>query len=223
MKQMLRMSDNADILELEQETYKYSTQDGLDEILVGLGLIILACVIEVLDSGSYDVFCWYGILLLLIIFRIPIMERLRRKVTYPRIGYVKAHQDEPSPFLVVVLFSVLTISVVVPLALVMIPSDISFYNTGLKYMPVSLGVVMILRSFFLTEKTGDRRYFAFGLLTVTTGLIFTLLEFKPPRAGPVLYVFGWGVVITLVSLTTFIRFIRKYPIIDPDEVEASEQ
>jgi len=222
MKQMLRMSDNEDILELEQETYRYSMQDGLDEILVGLGLIILACVIEVQDSSSYDVFYWYGILLL-IVFRTPIMEKLRRKVTYPRIGYVKAHQDEPSPPLMVVLFSVLTISVVVSLALVMIPSDISFYNTGLKYMPVSLGVVMILRSFLLAEKTGDRWYFAFGLLTVTTGLIFALLEFEPPRAGPVLYLLGWGVVITLVSLTTFIRFIRKYPIIDPDEVEASEQ
>jgi hypothetical protein len=217
------MSDNADILELEQETYRYSTQDGLAEIHIGLGLIILACVIEVLDYSSYDVFCWYGIFFLLIVFRTPILEKLRRKVTYPRIGYVKIRQDEPSQPLMVVLFSVLTISVGVSLALVIIPSDISFYYALWKYSPVSIGVVMILRSFFLVEKTGDRRYFAFGLLTVTTGLFFALLEFEPPRAGPVLYVLGWGVVIILVGLTTFIRFIRKYPIIDPDEVEASEQ
>ena len=197
-------------------------QDGLDEILIGLGLLIFACVIEVQDFSSYGAFCWYGILLLLIIFRTPILEKLRRKVTYPRIGYVKVCQDEPSPLLMVVLFSVLTISLVVILALVSIPSDIPIVDTGWKYMPVSIGVVMILRSFFLVEKTGDRRYFAFGLLTVTTGLIFALLEFEPPRAGPVLYILGWGVVITLVSLTTFIRFIRKYPIIDPDEVEASD-
>lgn len=220
---MLRMSDNADILELEQETYRYSTQDGLAEIHIGLGLIILACVIEVLDYRSYDVFCWYGILFLLIVFRTPILEKLRRKVTYPRIGYVKVRQDEPSQPLMVVLFSVLTISVGVSLALVIMPSDISFYDALWKYSPVSIGVVMILRSFFLVEKTGDRRYFAFGLLTVTTGPIFALLEFEPPRAGPVFYVLGWGVVIILVGLTTFIRFIRKYPIIDLDEVEASEQ
>jgi hypothetical protein len=220
---MLRMSDNADILELEQETYRYSTQDGLDEILIGLGLIIIAWMIESRDIRSYGFFSSPVIFILLIVFRTPILEKLRRKVTYPRIGYVKVRQDKPSPFLMVVLFSVLTISVVGSLALVMVPSDISFYDTLLKYLPVSLGVVLILHSFVLVEKTGDRRYFAFGLLTVTTGPIFALLEFEPPRAGPVLYVLGWGVVIILVGLTTFIRFIRKYPIIDPDEVEASEQ
>ena len=46
MKQILKMSDNADIQELEQETYRYSMQDGLAEILVGLILVAFAGVIE---------------------------------------------------------------------------------------------------------------------------------------------------------------------------------
>ncbi len=220
---MLRMSDNADILELEQETYRYSMQDGLAEIFAGLGFIIIAWMIESRDIRSYGFFSSPVIFILLIVFRTPILEKLRRKVTYPRIGYVQVHQDEPSPPVVIMLFFVLTMVVVVPLALVVILSDISFYDTLWKYMPVSLGMVMIPAGFALVEKTGDRRYFAFGLLGVTTGLIFALLEFEPPRAGTVLYILGWGVVIILVGLTTFIRFIRKYPIIDPDEVEASEQ
>jgi hypothetical protein len=223
MKQMLRMPDNADIQELEQETYRYSMQDGLAEIFAGLGLIIFACMIGVQDIESYGFFCSYCIFLLLIVFRTPILEKLRRKVTYPRIGYVKVRRDEPSPPVMVVLFSVMTIIVIVSGALVIIPSDLPIYDILWKYMPVSLGMVMIPAGFSLVEKTGDRRYFAFGLLGVTTGLIFALLEFEPPKAGPVLYLLGWGVVIILVGLTTFIRFIRKYPIIDPDEVEASEQ
>ncbi len=223
MKQMLRMSDNADILKLEQETYRYSMQDGLTEIFVGLGLIIVAWVIESQDIKSYGFFASPVIFILLIVFRTPILEKLRRKATYPRIGYVQVHQDEPSPPVMVVFFFAVAIVVVVPLALLVIPSDISFYDTLWKLSLVSIGIVMIAASFSLVEKTGDRRYFAFGFLGMTTGLIFALLEFEPPMAGPVLYLLGWGVVIILVGLTTFIRFIRKYPIIDPDEVEASEQ
>ena len=215
MKQMLRMSDNADIHELEQETYRYSMQDGLVEILVGLIFVTFAGVIE-------D-FSWHYTFLLLIVFMIPLLEKLRRKVTYPRIGYVKVRQDEPSRPGMAVLFFVMAILVVVPLAWVLIPSDNPIYDILWRYSPIVFGVMMILPSFFLVEKTGDRRYYALGLLTVTTGLIVALLEFEFPRAGPVLYLRGWGVAIILVGLTTFIRFIRKYPIIDPDEVEASEQ
>jgi hypothetical protein len=226
MKQMLRMSDNVDILELHQETHRYSMQDGLAEFHLGLGLITIAGMIEVEDSSSYGIFEFlivYCIFILLIAFRTPILEKLRRKVTYPRIGYVKVHEDDPSRPLMVVILFVMMVYLAIFLAPIIGPSDISFYDATCKYLPVSLGVMAILYSFALAEKTGDRRYFAFGLLTVTTGLIFALLEFEPPRAGPVLYVLGWGVVTTLVSLTTFIRFIRKYPIIDSDEVEASEQ
>ena len=198
-------------------------QDGLAEILAGLGCIIIAWMIESQDIRSYGFFTSPVIFLLLIVFRTPILEKLRRKVTYPRIGYVKVRQDEPSQLVTVMLLFVLTISAVVSLALVLVPSDIPIYDTLWKCFQVSLGMVMIPASFSLVEKTGDRRYFAFGLLGVTTGLIFALLEFEPPMAGIILYLLGWGVVIILVGLTTFIRFIRKYPIIDPDEVEASEQ
>ena len=198
-------------------------QDGLAEILAGLGCIIIAWMIESQDIRSYGFFTSPVIFLLLIVFRTPILEKLRRKVTYPRIGYVKVRQDEPSQLVTVMLLFVLTISAVVSLALVLVPSDIPIYDTLWKCFQVSLGMVMIPASFSLVEKTGDRRYFAFGLLGVTTGLIFALLEFEPPMAGIILYLLGWGVVIILVGLTTFIRFIRKYPIINPDEVEASEQ
>ena len=212
---MLRMSSNADIQELEQETYRYSMQDGLAEILFGISLIASAGLID--DFGAYGSFAW------LIIFMIPIWEKLRRKLTYPRIGYMKVRQDAPSLPGMAVLFLVMTILVVVPIAWVLIPSDNPIYDTLWKYFPVAFGVMMILPSFFLVEKTGDRRYYALGLLTMTTGLIFTLLEFEAPRAGPILYLLGWGVAIILIGLTTFIRFIRKYPVIEPDEVEASEQ
>lgn len=198
-------------------------QDGLAEILAGLGCIIIAWMIESQDIRSYGFFTSPVIFLLLIVFRTPILEKLRRKVTYPRIGYVKVRQDEPSQLVTVMLLFVLTISAVVSLALVLVPSDIPIYDTLWKCFQVSLGMVMIPASFSLVEKTGDRRYFAFGLLGVTTGLIFALLEFEPPMAGIILYLLGWGVVIILVGLTTFIRFIRKYPIINPDEVETSEQ
>jgi len=220
---MLRMSDNADIRELEQETHRYSMQDGLAEIFVGFGLTIVAWMIESQDIRSYGFFFSPVIFLLLIAFRTPILEKLRRKVTYPRIGYVKVHQDEPSPPVMVVFFFAITILFVVPFALIVIPSDISFNDALCKCSLVSTGIVMIAASFSYVEKTGDRRYFAFGLLGMTTGLIFALLEFEPPMAGPVLHLLGWGVIITLVGLTTFIRFIRKYPIIDPDEVDASEE
>ncbi len=223
MKQMLRMSDNADILELKQETYRYSMQDGLDEIFVGLGLIIVAWIIESRDIRSYGFLSSPVIFILMIVFRTPILEKVRRKVTYPRIGYVKVHQDDPSPPVMVVLLFAITIIAAAPLALMVIPSDQFYYDTIWTLSLVSTGMVMIAASFSYVEKTGDRRYFAFGLLGMTTGLIFALLEFEPPKAGPVFYLLGWGVVITLVGLTTFIRFIHKYPIIDPDEVEASEQ
>ena len=140
---MLRMSDNADIRELEQETHRYSMQDGLAEIFVGFGLTIVAWMIESQDIRSYGFFFSPVIFLLLIAFRTPILEKLRRKVTYPRIGYVKVHQDEPSPPVMVVFFFAITILFVVPFALIVIPSDISFNDALCKCSLVSTGIVIV--------------------------------------------------------------------------------
>jgi hypothetical protein len=73
------MSQSADFRKLEQKAYHSYYQDGLIDLITG-SVILLMAISEATDSST-----WNLLALLLIFAYMP----LKRRLTYPRLGYVK--------------------------------------------------------------------------------------------------------------------------------------
>jgi hypothetical protein len=74
------MSKVSDLTELKRKTFLATIQDGLDELLGGIFILIVA--------GMYLDLLFYIVLLLVIGLRNRILEGMRKKYTYKRIGRV---------------------------------------------------------------------------------------------------------------------------------------
>jgi hypothetical protein len=75
----MMMSQSADFRKLEQKAYQSYHQDGLIDLITG-SVILLMAISEATDSST-----WNLLALLLIFAYMP----LKRRLTYPRLGYVK--------------------------------------------------------------------------------------------------------------------------------------
>jgi hypothetical protein len=73
------MSQSADFRKLEQKAYLSYHQDGLIDLIIG-SIVLCIAISEVTDSSI-----WNLIALLLIFAYMP----LKRRITFPRLGYVK--------------------------------------------------------------------------------------------------------------------------------------
>ena len=80
------MTTNINWKEIERKAYRDAQQDGLMEILSGLGMIFIAGMVSGTLSTAFAP--------LIVLFFKPALEALRRRFTYPRIGYVKLPEGE---------------------------------------------------------------------------------------------------------------------------------
>ena len=79
------MDEKVNLEEIEKKSYRNLNEDGLQEIAIGLVLTLY--------SGLWST----GIIGVIVVFQLVILpkffELVRKRYTYPRIGYVK-HFDE---------------------------------------------------------------------------------------------------------------------------------
>ena len=205
-----------DLLELEQVTYRESMRDGLTEFLLGLVLIVIPGLM--LKSIFVPIFVAFYIL-----FLPQGIETFRRRFTYPRTGYVKLREEQPPK---------LSLGVAVVVLLIFISIIAVFYSLIIgvidryfiwKCLPTVFGFIMWGPSLYLKDKTGQNRYYLFGTLMTITGLAVTLAVFIPATYSLTIYMLSWGLVFLVLGVIRFALFIRKYPVIDTQEDDSSEQ
>jgi hypothetical protein len=114
------MTQEIDLKELEKKAYRDSQQDGLMEVMMGLILMTF--------GGFFysPIFAFY---ILLIIFSGKIVEFVRRRYTYPRIGVVKFHRENPKDALTGVFLFELAV-IVIMFTLISIFGNVTDYSSG---------------------------------------------------------------------------------------------
>jgi uncharacterized membrane protein HdeD (DUF308 family) len=205
-----------DLLKIERGTYRESMKDGLTEFLLG----IVLCVIPGLMLKSYFVPIF---VVFYIIFLPQGIEAFRRKYTYPRTGYVK-FREEKTPKLT------LGVAAAVLLAFITIIAILYSLSIGVidryfiwKWLPTVFGVIMVGPSLYLRDKTGQNRYYLWGVLTTISGLAVSLAPFISAEVSLAVYMFSWGSVFMVLGIIRFVIFIRNNPVIDTPEDDSGEQ
>ena len=136
---------------------------------------------------------------------------------------MKLREEEPPKVtagvvVAVILMIAAGIIVVYAISIGFISSD-----TIYRWVPAFFGVIMWAPSLYLTDKTGQKRYYLFGALMTITGFAVALADFLPVEAVVVVYSLSWGAVFFVLGITRAVLFIRKYPVIESPEDDSGEQ
>lgn len=188
------MSQNISLKEIERKVWTSYFEDGLWDIF--LGLLMLTGGIRGLTDNL-----WFYLMLL----PAALAPTLGKKfVTIPRMGLVKFGSARKVKRKKVV--AVLIISVLATLALLLL----SLSGLALPKIPISPIIAIFYAGVFglLAYYTDFRRLYAYGLFFAISEVLWGVFG-KP--IGPIVDTVS-GILILLVGLVVFIRFLRKYPI-----------
>ncbi len=185
------------LTDVEQKTRMVLHEDGLDEILVGLSLGIMA--VFFLDF-RLSIALIAGCLI-----QILVKPACRRRFTYPRVGYAKL-KEAAGQMPGLVRFAIAAGIVAVALAL--------FYVSALRWLlPAYLGIVLAGITFVQVRRTAHSYdYFIMGLF-LASGLLGLLLILLGCNPGLATAVQGWALAGLLMPVGA-IRlglFLRKHP------------
>ena len=206
------MTQEIDLKELEKKAYRDSQQDGLMEVMMGLILITF--------GGFFysPIFAFY---ILLIVFSGKIVEFVRRRHTYPRIGFVKFHRENPKDALTGVLLFEFAVIVII-FTLISISGDVADYSRWVNWAPLFFGMILVGPFAHAASRSGSVRYYGYAILSVILGLFFSLIEFGSGFTGLILYLVLIGGFLVLGGLVIFIRFLRKYPLPEKETHDGSK-
>ena len=191
------MATKIDLQDIEIKTRMALHQDGLDEILVGLSLGIMA--IFFLDfrlSIAMIAGCAIQILL---------KPACRRQITYPRVGYAKL----PDPKDKTTGQKILLLAIV----LVLIGAGLFFVSQLRWLLPLYLGIVLAgvtLAQTWRVAHTYDYFIVILFLASGLVGLLLVSLDYEPMVATAIQ---GWALAGLLIpiGIVRLNLFLHKYP------------
>ena len=196
--------NEADLEEMEQKTYKEFMQDGFTEIFVGIFLVGMGSLFAVERTIVF-------IMLFAVIFFPRIMERLKRRYTYPRIGYAKLHVDPPKKTARGIFSYILVVIVAMAVALFIIFGDISV-DLWYRWSPTLMGAMMTGAFIYLAGKTGDSRYYGIAVFGLAAGVVLSTYGFDSMWTGHTVYLLFMGFLFIGLGMVQFAYFLSKYPL-----------
>lgn len=206
------MSQNLDVKKVEQRVWRASQQDGLME--VAIGILLVATAVQTREKGLIAL--W----ILVAVSLAPGLEAIRKRITYPRIGYVALVQEEPKKTLRGI--GVYTIIVIAAMALAfVICGDIRDLTLWQRWSPTLAGVLLSGGMIYAASKSGAARYTVFMVLSVGLGIAFSIL-IPEGYTGLTLYLLTLGGVFILCGAITFLRFLRRYPLPAAEAADGDE-
>jgi hypothetical protein len=196
------MSHSIDLQQLEKESRSLFAEDGILYIFLGLLLLLAGLGFALPAMVSFVGFS---------AFLIYPLELLRRRITYPRLGYAKF--SAPPGFLRGLIAFILV--VVVALALLAFAADGRFQFL----LPMAISIVFCLALYFGLAAHGPHLvdWFLIGL-TLVAGIAATW-RYDDWHEGVAMLFSLVGVVSLAVGLLKLVRFLRRYPL--PEEPEES--
>ncbi len=192
------MSNSIDLDRVEKDARHTVNQDGITYLFMGILLMAVGA------SFLFPSLSWIGILGILFIFP---AEGLRRRVTYPRIGYAK-FQAPPGLWRGIGVFAILAIIILAVMAFV-VP----------QFLPLVIGVVFCL-SFYFGASMSDvrlRDWIVMGLMLVSGGV--TAVLFDDWHVATAVQLCFIGVILLLIGVVDLIHFIRTVPLADDYEID----
>ncbi|MFQ6123448.1 MAG: hypothetical protein ACE5R6_02440 [Candidatus Heimdallarchaeota archaeon] len=197
------MTKNKDWNKIERRVFRDTQQDGLMELLSGLGMVYIAGMVTGKLSPVF--------IALIVLFFTPALGALRRRFTYPRIGYVKLPEVQSNLVWRGIFLVMLGLLIIITIALTLI-GEMRNVERWLNWIPAFLGIVYVGMFLKLAVKSKNTRYYGYSIFSVINGFSFSLLTFESWRTGIEMYFLSMGGVLMITGFALFLRFLRTNPL-----------
>ena len=199
--------NNVNLKEIEKRTFVSYHQDGLIDIFIGTYILLFAAAILVNDI--LDLSTWFIIPAIFPALMVPIWIALKKRITIPRIGYVKFKATGANKLTIIfigtLVMGVFTFFLFAFASTQSWALELRTIITQNGMLFIGLGAFIISSLFGYT--IGLKRLYGYGLLALA---LFGLLQFIVFPFEYILLAIGLTIITCGVSLLT--RFVKKYPI-----------
>lgn len=205
------MAQSFDGKELKRKVFLDSTQDGLMELLLGVSMIGVA-------AASTSLF-YVPIFIIPLILGGRIVEVVRKRFTYPRIGYVKLQADPTGRALKGVILYEFLVFLIAAVSLYILYGTAMEFGLWIRWSPLITALLMLGLFLNLHDKSGNRRYLVLASLFVFAGLVFSIISFDISfpylfgffGPGVVFYFLLMGSVMLISGIIQFVYFLYMNP------------
>ena len=204
--------------EVEKRTYMSYHQDGLIDIFVGVYVLLFG--VGILFSTVTDFSTWFVIPAIFPAVMVPIWISVKKRITMPRIGYVKFGSRGANK-LTVIFIGLMVAGLGTFMALTFASTSQAWALT-LRNLIVPNGMIIIgigaaIVSGLFAYTMGLKRLYAYGLLTL---VLFFTSHYITISLAYLLVIIASAIIINGAIL--LIRFIRKYPLAQGGDKNAEE-
>ena len=222
------MSQKLDLKEIERNLYRATLQDGLTEASTGVFLMLIGLVIPTNVA-------FMGVLVVFMpLWAKRLIEPIKKRYVYPRMGYVSFKQMEQSVDGKRVLAGVIGLVVLYVGFLIgsfLLVTQMMGAEQGKTFwysrFPTALAGFMIsISSLIPAYWYKVKRWYAFSALALISGFIVPLIPGLGQGAEGFRGLLGvqfasLGLVASLVGLVVFFCFIRTNPVLEEEALDAS--
>lgn len=202
------MGEKIDLKEMEKRSWRYSEQDGLTEVFLGLFLLGVGILRSIGGLWGAVVTAGYGVLF--VVFTIRALEIVRKEFTYPRIGRVKLLKDSPRKTVMGIFTYMFIVAALMAVAMFAIFGEISA-DIIYRSTPIFFAIMILGAMAYSHGKSGSRRYYVYAAIALAAAPSFSLIDFGARMAGLGYYILFMGSLFIGVGLAIFVGFLQKHP------------
>lgn len=182
-------------------------RDGIPQIAVGVFLVITMLLMM---SGNGNTF------VVLIPLMPIVIEALRKRITYPRIGYAKVKESKvgAKPTLWVI-FAILLAGAAIILIRTLNPEALPEARNPHFLMMWAVGILIVLFGVIFLNKRHSKRL-TLSLVAVVA-MIAAMFFFRLQKAVVYKVILAFGAIQVLAGLYNLRSFIKEYPVLKDDE------
>jgi hypothetical protein len=191
-----------DLRQIERNIFRDYFEDGLADMMIGAYFVLIGLGLAVGTVAPFIV---------LIVFFAPWLRALKRRVTYPRTGYVELRDGDPQalPWFIVGSAALGLLALVVTL---IAAGVIARPGQWYRWMPIGFGIWMAGVFLGLGVRVGMVRYYVAAAVALASGPTFALLPLTGKLEPLGLHFATLGAVLLAWGTAALLRFVRQYPL-----------
>ncbi len=198
------MSTPVDLKSIEKEVFRRLFEDGLTELFLGI-FLFFASILYL--SGHHIPTILFGTLW---VFITPTaLEKTKKKLVYPRIGYAHPHQNKKEG-IGIIISTIVVLGVYI--ASVILLGGVNNRQLFYHWITIPVGILVSMGFFSLYSKSGFKRYLFYIFYSLATGIGIALNPPAAKMAGIGLFCLILGIGFAIIGSVMLGRFIKIHPI-----------
>ncbi|MDO9578216.1 MAG: hypothetical protein Q7J16_10055 [Candidatus Cloacimonadales bacterium] len=208
------MTENLNINEIKQKAYNSINQDGLTEVAAGIMFLFLSIMLYLDVFLDQEVTVFF---IMPIIFIGPFLQGMRKKFTYPRVGYANLVTLRRTRFVIILVLLALIPGIFAVVKFI----KMDFHADLFYFAPLVIGLFLSAVHLYRLIKYKIKRYCIYSIIA----FLVTIIAYLFPMRGlvRVLIILTSVAIFQIpIGLITFVNFLRRTPLL-PDEIASPEK